>query len=92
MIIPIKFRNYRGVLSACLLSTAVLLACGQGAEVGENCETSSSVDECVDNAICTNESGDALVCRQSCEAKEDCPSGHNCNGISSTTLKSCQPE
>ena len=90
--IPAKFRNYRGVLYACLLSTAMLLGCGQEAEVGETCETASNVDECVDNAICTNESGDVLVCRQSCEDKEDCPSGHNCNGITSTNLKSCQPD
>ena len=49
-------------------------------------------DECVDNAICTNDSGDVLTCEQLCEEKEDCPQGYSCNGISNTNKKSCQPD
>jgi len=66
------------------------LACGSEAEIGESCETSGSQDECVENAICTNDSGEVLACQQSCEEKEDCSTGYNCNGISGTSLKSCQ--
>jgi len=66
-------------------------ACG-GAEIGEDCDDEGSTDECVDGAVCTNESGDNAVCRRSCEEHEDCPENHDCNGVSQTSLKSCQPE
>ena len=65
-------------------------ACGSASEIGESCETAGSQDECVKNAICTNDSGDVLACQQSCEEKEECPAGYNCNGISGSNLKSCQ--
>ena len=66
-------------------------ACG-GAEIGEPCDDVGSGDECVDGAVCTNESGDALVCRLACNEQEDCPEGHDCNGVSNTNVKTCQPK
>jgi hypothetical protein len=70
----------------------LLLACGcGGADIGEACEDEGSTDDCVDDAICTNESGDRAVCRQLCEQHEDCPENHDCNGVTGTSLKSCQP-
>lgn len=66
-------------------------ACG-GTEIGEDCDDVGSADECVDNAVCTNEEGDSSSCRQTCAEHEDCPADHSCNGISGTSAKSCQPD
>ncbi len=65
-------------------------ACG-GAEIGESCDEAGSTDECVDNAVCTNEDGRAS-CRRICAEHTDCPADHDCNGVSGTNIKSCQPE
>jgi hypothetical protein len=80
--------SLRSVLAAGLLALA--MACG-GAEIGETCDDQGSTDECVDDAVCTNED-DGAVCRALCDEHEDCPDGHSCNGISQTSLKSCQPD
>ena len=74
------------------LALGLLLFCGcGGAEIGEECEDEGSTDDCVDGAVCTNESGERAVCRQLCKEHEDCPAEHDCNGVSQTSLKSCQP-
>ena len=75
-----------------LLSTLLLAAvgCGKG-DVGDSCDDEGKQDECVDGAICTNES-DGAACRALCEEQEDCPAGEACNGVSNTNLKSCQPD
>lgn len=67
-----------------------LLACG-GQDIGQECEGAGSEDDCVSGAICTNESGDRNVCREICEVQEDCPAGLNCNGVTGSSAKSCQP-
>lgn len=67
-----------------------LAACG-GAEIGESCDEAGSTDECVDHAVCTNEDGYA-ACRLICAEHADCPAGHDCNGVSGTNIKSCQPD
>jgi hypothetical protein len=64
-------------------------ACG-GADVGEECEVGGSEDECVSGAVCTNDS-EGLRCREICVVKEDCPADFDCNGVTSTSIKSCQP-
>ena len=74
-----------------LVLFCAVAACG-GAEVGEDCDDEGSTDECVDGAICTNESGDKAVCRLLCKEQEDCPADHACNGVSETSRKSCQPD
>ena len=66
------------------------LGCG-GADVGEECDEAGKTDECVDGAVCTNEEGDRSRCRLLCKDKVDCSDGHDCNGVSGTNLKSCQP-
>lgn len=68
----------------------VLSACG-GADIGEACDTSGSMDECVGGAICTNESLGG-VCREVCDTHEECPVDHSCNGVSGSSTKSCQPD
>jgi hypothetical protein len=67
-----------------------LLGCG-GAEVGEGCDDSGSLDDCEDGAICTNEDQGA-VCRLLCKDTAECPPAHSCNGVSGSSLKSCQPD
>jgi hypothetical protein len=66
------------------------LGCG-GAELGESCDDSGSTDECVDDAVCTNEDQGA-ACRALCAEQVDCPDGYTCNGVSGTSQKSCQPD
>ena len=68
-----------------------LVACG-GVEIGEECDEVGNSDECVESAICTNEEGETARCRMLCDAQEDCPDGHDCNGVSNSSLKSCQPK
>lgn len=69
-----------------------LPACGGQAEIGEACETASATtDECVDGAVCTNESGGGFVCRKLCTEQAQCAASEGCNGISGSSLKSCQP-
>jgi hypothetical protein len=72
---------------------ALLIGCGGEGEIGDECDESGQTeDECVDGAICTNESDDANTCRKLCTEQEDCDAGENCNGISGSNLKSCQPD
>ena len=69
-----------------------LSGCG-GAELGESCDDVGKTDECVDGAVCTKQGeGDGAACRAVCDQHEDCPPGHSCNGVSGTSLKSCQPD
>lgn len=72
-----------------ILALPFAVACG-GADVGEECDTPGSTDECVDGAICTNSSA-GNFCREICDTDADCPMGLGCNGISGTSIKSCQP-
>jgi hypothetical protein len=74
-----------------LLLLALAAGCG-GTDIGESCDDTGSADECVDDAICTNEEDDRSRCRMLCEEHEDCPASHSCNGISNSSLKSCQPD
>ena len=82
-------RSLRHGLVFCLLMLAA--ACG-GADIGESCDEPGSTDECVDDAVCTNEDGDRSACRALCDEHEDGPDSHSCNGISNSSLKSCQPD
>jgi hypothetical protein len=66
------------------------VACGD-ADIGEECDETGDTDECVDGAVCTND-GEGAVCRALCVEQEDCPDDEACNGISGTSLKSCQPD
>jgi hypothetical protein len=68
----------------------LLGGCG-GAEVGEACDDVGSTDECVDDAVCTNEEGEGAACRLLCDEHADCPEDHDCNGVSGSNRKSCQP-
>jgi hypothetical protein len=78
-----SLRNWAVVL-------ALVAGCGS-AEIGEECDDVGQSDECEDGAICTNEESGG-VCRAVCAETADCPSGHTCNGVSGTNVKSCQPD
>lgn len=71
---------------------ALLAACGGEGEIGDDCETPGSRDECVDDAICTNDDVGRYVCRKWCNVQSDCPPDENCNGITGSSSKSCQPK
>jgi hypothetical protein len=78
-----SLRNWAVVL-------ALVAGCGS-AEIGEECDDVGQSDECEDGAICTNEESGG-VCRGVCAETADCPTGHTCNGVSGTNVKSCQPD
>jgi hypothetical protein len=81
----------RLITSLFLVLSLAAAGCG-AAEIGEDCETAGSTDDCVDGAVCTNEEGDINRCRAICDAEEDCDLGEGCNGVSGTSIKSCQPD
>ena len=68
------------------------VACG-GADIGEECEEGGSTDECVSGGVCTNDS-EGLRCREICDTDADCENttDWSCNGITGTSIKSCQPK
>ena len=70
-----------------LLSSA---GCSE-ADIGEECDTPGSTDECVSGAVCTNDSG-GKRCRRVCSDDKQCASTEACNGVSGTNIKSCQPK
>ena len=76
---------------AALALAISVAACGGKGEIGESCDTPSATDECVDGAVCTNESGDNRSCRKLCTDQAQCAANEGCNGISGSNLKSCQP-
>jgi hypothetical protein len=76
-----------------LLVLSVLLAsvaCSGESEIGEECDTAGSTDECVEGAICTNDDS-GLACRRQCKDDAQCADTEACNGVSGTNIKSCQP-
>lgn len=81
-------RNYLITLVLALTASG---CASDGAAVGEKCETPSNTDQCVDGAVCTNDSG-GVFCRLLCNDKSKCGANENCNGISGSSLKSCQPK
>lgn len=89
---PARAPHPRCLLAALAAALLVVTAACGGADIGEDCDDHGSTDECVDDAVCTNEDGDHAACRALCEEHEDCPDGHSCNGVSNTSLKSCQPD
>jgi len=78
------------VLATMLALALALAACGSS-DIGESCDEPGSIDECVDNAICTNEDGRS-ICRLRCDEQSDCPANYSCNGVAATDRKSCQPD
>lgn len=81
--------TFRALSVTLLLLTA--LGCGGTAEIGGACDTAGNTDECVDGAICTNESS-SNVCRKICTEQSQCSATENCNGVSNGSTKSCQPK
>lgn len=80
----------RSLTRMALLVALSLVGCGH-ADIGEPCDKPGSTDDCVDGAVCTNDSGGNL-CRQLCNDTAQCAAGFACNGVSGTSLKSCQPD
>jgi hypothetical protein len=82
-------RAWRDVAAAWLI--ALVAACGGHAPIGDPCDTAGETRGCEDGAVCTNQAS-GNVCRKLCTAQTDCHTGETCNGISGTSLKSCQPD
>jgi hypothetical protein len=77
-----------------LVTLLFALGCGSDpAPIGSACSTASSFDECVTGAVCTNGPDNSFTCRKICVGQEDCNQAtENCNGISGSSTKSCQPK
>jgi len=76
-----------------LLLIVGVASCSGGAGIGDTCLSTGTTDECVAEAICTDEdSGDGSRCRKICTEHSDCDAGENCNGVSGSSTKSCQPK
>lgn len=74
------------------LFSVFLAGCGGTGELGEGCDTPGvTTDECVEGTVCSNQSDGEAVCRKLCTEQAQCGEGENCNGISGSSLKSCQP-
>lgn len=78
---------------ALILVAAFLLAtvagCSGGTPVGERCDNVGSADECVTNAICTDEPG-GNVCAEICQEDTDCPSAYFCDSVPGSSQDTCQ--
>jgi hypothetical protein len=77
-------------LSMVSLAAALLCApgCSGGAGIGESCTEVGSPDECVANAVCTDEP-DGNVCAEICMEDRDCPSGYNCDSVPGSPDDTC---
>lgn len=73
------------------VSLLVLASCGSP-KIGESCKTAGDATACVSGAMCTNNAAGGNTCRKSCTADSECATTEQCNGVSSTTIKSCQPK
>jgi hypothetical protein len=77
--------------SVVLLGLLASIGCGGKADLGEECDTAGSTDDCVNGAVCTNDTG-GQRCRRICIDDTQCTSVEACNGVSGTNIKSCQPK
>ena len=78
------------ILTTLAVLAAVAFGCAT-AEIGDECETSGSKDECVDGAICSPVAG-ANTCRKICTDQAQCAATESCLGVAGSNEKSCQPE
>ncbi len=80
-------RRVTGLLFA--LTFALCLACSGGADIGQACDNVGSADECVTNAICTDEPG-GNVCAEICREDTDCPASQFCDSVPGSSEDTCQ--
>jgi hypothetical protein len=83
--------NFRTSRLFALLALTSALGCGGKGDLGDECDTPGSTDECVNGAVCTNDLG-GRRCRRLCKDDTQCASFEACNGVSGTNIKSCQPK
>lgn len=85
-----RLRTVAGSFVALLMGCALLSGCADVGELGEACTTRGSEGECVSGTICSKDEADNVKCLLVCVEKEDCPVEFNCNGVSGSSIKSCQ--
>lgn len=71
------------------LCALALAACSGGADIGQSCDTVGSADECVTNAICTDEPG-GNVCAEVCMEDTDCDAAYFCDSVPGASEDTCQ--
>lgn len=75
-----------------LVLAAASYGCGGKGEIGDGCDTAGATDECAEGVICTNNADSTFTCRKLCTDQAQCAANENCNGISNSNQKSCQPK
>ena len=84
------------------LGALFLLACGPG-EIGDECQGGSAMNDCVDDALCTQMPAEDLeppenpnnlqfFCRAICDSNIPCEAGFTCQRAEGTMLSTCQPD
>jgi hypothetical protein len=89
--------RYAGAMRKLIVLGLFLLgsfACSSEGAVGEECEEEGKVDgECEDNAVCAKRSDNgALTCLKQCTEQAQCGANEDCNGVSGTNIKGCNPK
>lgn len=84
----------KNALSALILVCLGVLVPACASDIGEACETKGSQDECVDGAICDlkGTSDAEPVCLKVCTDTSECGSNEDCNGVTGSNIKACQPK
>jgi len=73
-------------VASCLMWSS---GCSGGAGIGQPCDSVGSADECVTNAVCTDEPG-GNVCAEICDEDTDCPSSQHCDSVPGSSVDTCQ--
>jgi len=72
-------------------TAAFLVGCGKP-KVGESCKTAGDASLCESTAMCTNNASGTATCRTICTDNAQCATTEQCNGISGSNIRSCQPK
>jgi len=85
----LSFSRIIGSLSVFAGLALALASCSGGVGVGQRCDNVGSGDECVANAICTDEPG-GNVCAEICMEDRDCSSAYFCDSVPGSSQDTCQ--
>ncbi len=76
---------------ACLSFLTLATGCGR-ADIGDSCDRPGNPDECVSEAMCTQNANGSATCLRRCIDDTQCAATEACNGVASTNIKTCQPK
>jgi hypothetical protein len=75
-----------------VLLAVLAVGCGDR-DIGDDCETPGSEDECVELGVCDRRDDGEVVCLLRCESQSDCEDDQSCNGVTGASgIKACHPK